>query len=175
MRRLRTLIAPVALTALVAAALAGCGMPPDMKENGRPIPSPQPVVSATGLPPVLVSTPPSASASPLPSGSAPGTGPSFSEAYYVNCLGQPSGDQVIATIRAKTRLLPKTGAVLTTTGPLCSGGWQYTIVQATGKDPLVVVTKGLPTALTIVTAGSDVCTISVRTQAPAGLLAAANC
>jgi hypothetical protein len=142
---------------------AGCGKPPDLQEHGVPVPSPSIVPVASG--PTL----------PLPTTATPSAAATFSESYYVACLNNPSGDQVVAALRAKTKLLPKTGTVTVTTGPLCSGGWQYTIVQAPGKEPLVVVTKGTPTALQIVTAGTDVCTVTVRAQAPAGLLAAARC
>jgi hypothetical protein len=154
--------------ALGAALLAaGCGKPPDLlPPPGVPIPS----SSAQPSPTARLFPLPTVSASPTPSPAA-----TFSETYYVACLGTPSGEQVLAAVRKKTTLLPKTGTIGVTTGPLCSGTWQYTILQAPGKDPLLVVTKGAPTALTIVTAGSDVCTITVRTQAPAGLLAAASC
>lgn len=163
MPRLRLLV-PFALLGAVLAA-AGCGKPPDLlPQPGVPVPSPSGLPQPTRLP---LPTP---SGSPRPSPKA-----TFSETYYVPCLGQPSGEQVIATVRAKTRLLPRSGTIGVPTGPLCSGTWQYTILQAPNRDPLLVVTKGTPGALTIVTAGSDVCTITVRTQAPAGLLAAARC
>jgi hypothetical protein len=156
---------PLVLGAVALAA--GCGKPPDLQPRpGVPIPTSAAQPSPTGVPIPL----PSASRSPTPSPAA-----SFSETYYVACLGRPSGEQVVATVRAKTSLLPRSGTIGVPTGPLCSGTWQYTILQAPGKDPLLVVTKGAPTALTIVTAGSDVCTITVRTQAPAGLLSAARC
>ena len=161
MPRIRPL--PILAAALLPAALlaAGCGKPPDLREQGVPVPSPS-IAPTTDGPTLPVATSPTVTAT-------------FSETYYVACLGNPSGDQVIAALRAKTKLLPKTGTITVTTGPLCSGTWQYTIVQAPAKEPLVVVTKGTPTALQIITAGSDVCTIPVRTQAPAGLLAAARC
>lgn len=166
MPRLRLLV-PLALGAVALAA--GCGKPPDLQpQPGVPIPTSAPRPSATGRPTPLPSV--SASQSPTPSPAA-----SFSETYYVACLGRPSGEQVVAAVRAKTNLLPRNGTIGVTTGPLCSGTWQYTILQAPNKDPLLVVTKGTPTALSIVTAGSDVCTITVRTQAPAGLLSAARC
>jgi hypothetical protein len=159
------LLVPLTLGCVVLAA--GCGKPPDLlPPPGVPIPSSSAQPSPTGRPFPL----PTASGSPTPSPAA-----TFSETYYVPCLGAPSGEQVIAAVRKKTSLLPRTGTIGVPTGPLCSGTWQYTILQAPAKDPLLVVTKGAPTALTIVTAGSDVCTIAVRTQAPAGLLAAARC
>jgi hypothetical protein len=166
--RLRHLV-PLALGAVLLAA--GCGVPPDLQPKpGVAIPTTQPQPSPTGFGFPQPSASTTTSASPVPSPVA-----SFPELYYVPCLGRPSGEQVIATVRSKTRLLPRTGTISVTTGPLCSGTWQYTNLLAPNKDPLLVVTKGSPTALTIVTAGSDVCTIGVRTQAPAGLLAAARC
>ena len=53
--------------------------------------------------------------------------------------------------------------------PQCAGTWQYSVVTVTGRDPLAVVTRGAPTALTLVTAGTNVCTIPVRTSAPPGI------
>jgi hypothetical protein len=157
---------PLAVLGAVLAT-AGCGKPPDLRPApGVPVPSP------SGLPEPSRLPLPTLSPGGLP---APSPKASFAETYYVPCLGRPSGEQVIATVRAKTRLLPRSGAIGVPTGPLCSGTWQYTILQAPNKDPLLVVTKGAPTSLSIVTAGSDVCTITVRTQAPAGLLAAARC
>ena len=159
----RIRIALAVLGALLLAA--GCGKPPDLlPPPGVPVPSPSGLPEPTRLPL------PSPTVTPTPSPKA-----SFSEAYYVPCLGSPSGEQVIAAVRATSRLLPRTGTIAVTTGPLCSGTWQYTILQAPERDPLLVVTKGAPAALTIVTAGSDVCTITIRTQAPPGLIAAASC
>jgi hypothetical protein len=156
-------IAIIVIGALLLAA--GCDKPPDLQPPpGVPLPS----VTASPEPTRLAL--PSTTVTALPSPK-----PSFPELYYVPCLGAPSGEQVVATVRAKTKLLPQTGAIAVTTGPLCSGTWQYTILQAPNRDPLLVVTKGEPAALSIVTAGSDVCSIKVRTQAPAGLLAAASC
>lgn len=156
--------AALLLTLVAAVTAAGCGKPPDLRpQPGVPVPSPS--AQPTGRSPIAL---PSASASVS-------AAPTFSENYYVACLGSPSGDQVVAALRAKTKLLPRTGTVTATTGPLCSGSWQYTIVQAAGREPLVVVTKGAPTALQVVTAGTDVCTVTVRAQAPPGLLSAARC
>lgn len=78
-------------------------------------------------------------------------------------------------LRAKTKLLPKTGTIAVPTGPLCAGTWQYTILTVTGKEPLQVVTQGTPTALKLVTAGTDVCSVEVRTHAPVGIVSAARC
>ena len=42
-------------------------------------------------------------------------------------------------------------------------------------EPLQVVTKGAPWALTFVTAGTNVCTVDVRAGAPVAMLTTANC
>lgn len=59
-------------------------------------------------------------------------------------------------------------------GPFCSGSWQFATVQIAGEDPkeaeqLFVVTSGTPTALKVIEAGTDVCSIEVQTKAPPGI------
>jgi hypothetical protein len=44
-----------------------------------------------------------------------------------------------------------------------------------GREPLQVVTQGAPNALQLVTAGTEVCSVPVRTQAPSGILMVAHC
>jgi hypothetical protein len=61
------------------------------------------------------------------------------------------------------------------TGPLCAGTWQYTVVLVPNREPLAVVTRGRPGALELVTAGTNVCSIPVRTEAPIGIRTAATC
>jgi hypothetical protein len=57
-------------------------------------------------------------------------------------------------------------------GPFCAGGWQFFTVRL-GSDPdsepLQVVTRGKPDALTVVEAGADVCSEAVERDAPAGI------
>jgi hypothetical protein len=72
-------------------------------------------------------------------------------------------------------LLRSTDVVTARTGPLCAGTWQYTVLAVTGREPLQVVTKGPASALVLVTAGTDVCSVPVRTEAPAGIVSAAHC
>jgi len=43
------------------------------------------------------------------------------------------------------------------------------------QDPLQVITRGLPTSLQLVTAGTDVCSVSVRATAPAGIRTVTKC
>jgi hypothetical protein len=101
--------------------------------------------------------------------------PSFDEAAAVPCAGSPTGEQVIAALRRVAGLLPTTGTVTVRTGPLCAGSWQYTVVEVAGREPLQALTRGEPGALTVVTAGTDVCTVEVRAAAPAGILARTLC
>jgi len=59
-------------------------------------------------------------------------------------------------------------------GPYCSGSWQFTALEIAGKspdevEPLLVVTTGKPTALTLVEAGADVCSLRVQQDAPPGI------
>jgi hypothetical protein len=100
--------------------------------------------------------------------------PHFPEGYAVNCAGQPSVHQVVALLKDRGLLRP-TDVVTPRTGPLCAGTWQYTVLSVTGREPLQVVTKGPASALALVTAGTDVCSVPVRTEAPAGIVSAAHC
>ncbi|HKT02472.1 MAG TPA: hypothetical protein VJT31_23335, partial [Rugosimonospora sp.] len=109
--------------------------------------------------------------SAAPSVSAP---PSFAEASAVACGGYPAVGRIIALLR-RNQVVPASSALTASIGPLCAGGWQYTVFTSAGREPLQVVTQGAPASLTLVTAGTDVCTPLVQTQAPAGILAATHC
>jgi hypothetical protein len=91
------------------------------------------------------------------------------------CAGRPSISQVIAALRRDRDLLPANVTPRATTGPLCAGPWQYTVIDVSGHDPLQVVTRGSVDSLTVVTAGTYVCTPEVAGTAPPGILAAAHC
>jgi hypothetical protein len=132
-----------------------------------PSTSPRPSRAAAPAPPV---TRPPTSASPTRSPSPSG----FSEASVVDCAGKPSASQVIAVVR-RQQLIPSGAQASASLGPKCSGQWQYTVLTVTEHEPMQVVTKGPPTSLTFVTAGTDVCTVKVRAEAPVALLTAANC
>ncbi|MBV1852149.1 hypothetical protein [Catellatospora tritici] len=162
------------LAALAAAGLTGtvllggCGVPPELQPKpGAPVPQPSTPATSTGLPPGF-SMPPTV---------PPSTGPSatFSEITATLCQGRPSADQVISTLRHTTSILPGSGTVTVVTQPMCAGTWQYTVLSVTGREPLQVVTKGAPGKLTVVTAGTDICTIEVRNFAPAGIRLTAGC
>ena len=78
-------------------------------------------------------------------------------------------------VRRSGGLLPRTGVVSVLKDPLCAGTWQYTIFAVPQKEPLQVVTRGTPGRLSLVTAGTNVCSITVRTYAPPGIRNAALC
>jgi hypothetical protein len=134
-----------------------------------PTSSPLPPPPALNAPdPATPPAPPSATtATPSPTG--------FSESYVVPCHGRPSAAQVISAVRRHGSLLTPGASVTATTGPLCSGIWQYTVLVVPDHEPLQVVTKGAPSALQFVTAGTNVCTVDVRAGAPVALLTTANC
>jgi hypothetical protein len=86
----------------------------------------------------------------------------------VSCAGYPSRAQVLTLLTGSAGLIPQgTGTVKV--GPLCAGTWQYTTVEVPNRDMLEVITKGAPNALVLVTAGTNVCNIPVRTSAPIGI------
>jgi hypothetical protein len=150
--------------------LLGCGRPPEL-DPGPGTPVPRPLTSATPTPSPSV-IPPSP---PFPPSATGSVAPTFSEAYAVSCAGYPSGEEVIALLRRTPGLLSRSVRVTVRTGPLCAGSWQYTVVAVAGREPLAAVTRGRPGALRLVTAGTDVCSIPVRTGAPAGIRDAAAC
>jgi hypothetical protein len=145
---------------LVGVALVGCG------RSGGPQAVPTTPPAALPPSPVRASSAPVAAVAPSTAG--------FPTAYAVDCAGRPTAEQVVALLRG-SKVLSATAAVTPSTQPLCSGTWQYTAFNVTGLGPLEVVTRGEPAALQLVTAGTDVCTATVASQAPPGIRAIARC
>lgn len=134
-----------------------------------PVPtgSGSPVSPGTTLPPGFTpppTTPPSVDPAPT-----------FGEDLAVACNGRPDASVVISLVRRSGALPSGGGQARASTGPLCAGTWQYTVLTVPGKEPLQVVSTGAPGALKLVTAGTDVCTVDVKAGAPAGILQAASC
>ncbi len=149
--------------------LTGCAprVPAVYAPSRSPVPQPSvPATTSAALPPPVLPLP-----SALPSATSP-TG--FPDGTTASCAGRPGADRVIALVRAKG-MVDGTRTVSAQVGPLCAGTWQYTVLVVPGREPLQVVTKGPPTALVLVTAGTDVCTDQIRASAPAGIVAAAHC
>jgi hypothetical protein len=153
--------AGVAITlAAVAALLAGCGPPPDLAPTPEaPLPGP-----TTPAPPTV----------PVPSPPGPVPSDTADTSIAVSCAGRPGGSEVLALLRDDD-VLPEGTEAAVADGPLCAGDWQFTVVRVPGLDPLQVITSGPPDDLTLVTAGTDVCTIEVLVHAPPGIRSAAGC
>ncbi|MEU5907993.1 hypothetical protein ABZ780_26930 [Micromonospora sp. NPDC047467] len=160
---------PVLLTLLAIVALTGCGAPPELRQPaGVPQPTgtptaPGPTGAPTGSPTAVPSAPPVGAPSATPDADLVATA----------CRNGPTGQQVVRLLRGRAAVLPDNVQVKVRTGPLCATDWQYTVVEVTGHEELQVVTRGRPTALELVTAGTDVCTIEVRAAGPAGIRALA--
>ncbi|MGI5246174.1 hypothetical protein [Dactylosporangium sp. CA-139066] len=169
MRTAATVLAIVGLGCLLSACRHS-------SDSAPPVPAPS-LLSQEPLfpvaPPTTAEAPrtqapsPSRSASPSPAG--------FSDQYVTYCNGKPSGEQVIAAVRLTRGNLPAGSGVSVQKQPVCSGVWQYTVLSVADSEPLRVITKGSPTALTVVTAGTDPCTADVRLNAPPAFLAAVDC
>jgi hypothetical protein len=164
---------PLTCAVLLACGVlsAGCGTPPELSDPRR---TAAPAASAAAPIAAVTSTPPPSPVRPpatSPSSSAAAT--TYAEATAVACRGTPSGAQVIALLRGSAGLLAAGTKATVLRGPLCAGTWQYTVLQVSGREPLQVVTSGLPPRLTLVTAGTDVCNIQVRTAGPIGIRTAA--
>jgi hypothetical protein len=145
-----------------ALLVAGCGAPPQPEQPAGPT-SP-PATSGTSAPSAPGPAP------GLPGGPPPGP----EDPFAVDCAGEPDQTDVVDLLRAEG-LLEAGSEVRVVTGPLCAGDWQYAVVAVPDLDPLQVVTRGEAGALELVTAGTDVCTVEVRIQAPVGIRDAAAC
>lgn len=155
----------VALAGVALVVAAGCSptaVPPPGLPVGPASPPPRPIFSPS--PPPVAGPPPSL---------AIGPSARFAEGAAVDCAGYPSSAPVIALLRNKGVVGRRT-SVTVRQGPLCAGSWQYTVVVL-GGQALQVVTMGAPSRLKLITSGTYVCTAEVLTQAPAGILTAAQC
>ncbi|MET7418124.1 hypothetical protein [Dactylosporangium sp. NPDC005555] len=170
---MRTAAAVLAIVSL-GCLLSGCTRSHD--DEGPLLPTVSPLPART-LSPTPVGTPnvPPARTTAAPSASrSPSTLP-FSDAYVSQCNGRPTGEQVIAAVRKARPGLPTGSGLTVKTGPLCAGVWQYTILTVTNSEPLQIMSKGAPASLTIVTAGTDPCSVEVKATAPLALLRTADC
>ncbi|MFC8845653.1 MULTISPECIES: hypothetical protein [unclassified Micromonospora] len=156
----------IALLAVLAVTLAGCGTPPELRRPGT---------GATGSPgptPPASAPPTGASAPVTPPVAGPPTTPG-SDLVAGPCRDGPSADRVVALLRGPSGVLSRSVAVRVGDGPLCAGDWQYTVLRVTGHEELQVISRGWPGDLELVTAGTDVCTIEVRVAGPPGIRALA--
>jgi hypothetical protein len=90
------------------------------------------------------------------------------------CRNGPTAAQVLAELDGAPGI-PADVELTITDGPFCAGTWQFATAErkpdASGRtfDPLLVVTRGKPSALTLVEAGADVCSDIVQRDAPPGI------
>ncbi len=151
---------------IITGGVAGCG-----RSGGTQALPPSAVPAAPADSPSAVPSSPDPASPSLP---AVSSAAGFPTAYAVPCAGQPSPDQVLALLRT-SKALPANATATVTSGPLCSGTWQFTALDVTGLGPLQAITRGTAPALELITAGTDICTTAVKTQAPAGILAITRC
>ncbi|MEV0132306.1 hypothetical protein AB0H83_28055 [Dactylosporangium sp. NPDC050688] len=170
---MRTAAAVLAIVSL-GCLLSGCTR--SGGDSGPLLPPVSPP-AARSVSPTPVSTPnvPLGRTTPARSASASPSQLPFSEAYVSQCNGRPTGEQVVAAVRRARPGLPGGNGLTVKTGPLCAGVWQYTVLTVTGSEPLQVMSKGAPATLTVVTVGTDPCTVEVKATAPPALLSAASC
>jgi hypothetical protein len=76
------------------------------------------------------------------------------------------------TLLKRRGLLPSSYRAQGAVGPLCAGTWQW-IGLDTSNGPLQAVSQISGNTLSLVTAGTDVCSIEVRAGAPTGVRAIA--
>ncbi|WP_309223748.1 hypothetical protein [Micromonospora sp. CP22] len=156
-RPYRRLAGVAVLTVLLT---AGCGEPPEVRDSGGRLPTQAATTSPSSSPtssfdalPEVVPTLPSAD---------PGL-------VAVACTGEPSAQRIIELVRGRRGLLPGNARVSVRSGPMCAADWQLTVLDVAGYEPLQVVTRDRAGTLSLVTAGTDVCTAEVRVASPAGI------
>ena len=173
--------------------LAACGKPPEPPLSGPPeargsagsasaLPSgytaPVPLPTTGGLPPGTLPTVPYVPPATLPpvvtttTTPPPTTTPTSTVPPAPKCRSGPTKALVLAVLKGLPGIPEQELAVAD--GPFCSGSWQFATVQIAGEDPkdaeqIFVVTTGTPTALKVIEAGTDVCSVEVQTKAPAGI------
>ena len=146
------------------------GLPPGgLPSGGLPSGYPAGALPPGGVPTVAAPTYPTPAAtrpipSPSPTRSTPPPAPV--------CRSGPSKQQVLGVIKGKPGI--PTRPLELRFGPYCAGSWQLSIIGIVGEtadeeEQLLVVTSGRPAALTLVEAGTDVCTDRVEDDAPAGI------
>lgn len=157
----------------------GPGSPP-APGSAYPLPSgltaPGPVPTG-GFPPATLPTVPYVPPATLPQVTTTTTPPSTTRPTSTvppapRCGSGPSAAQMLAVLEGMSGMPDRELAVAE--GPFCSGSWQFAVVQIAGEDPknaerLFVVTTGTPTALKVIEAGTDVCSVDVQSKAPAGI------
>lgn len=196
-RHARGGVLPVAgvLAALTLTLLAACGeppappltAPPEEPGNGSaPASALPPSGVMPGLPPTMppvvpTTYPPAGPVYPTypafptyPAATTPPTttSPTPAPSPAPRCGSGPTKEQVLTAVKGRPGVPAADLKVID--GPFCSGTWQFTVVQiaqadADSAEPLLVVTKGKPPTIQVIEAGTDVCSVKVRNEAPTGI------
>jgi hypothetical protein len=180
------------LVAVATVLVSACGEPPEQLPTSPPYVAPSSARPSGGRPAGLppAGTPPPVVTAPAPTlpdanpalppyayptgTTTPATtvSPTPTPSHAAKCPGTPTKAQILALINGKPGI---PNAVLRVeTGPYCSGAWSFTTVEITGQDddeldPLMVLTTGKDSALTLVAAGSEVCSDRTQHDAPPGI------
>jgi hypothetical protein len=173
----------IPLLAGLLVLLSACGEPPQALPTAPPyVPAsaasvapvteipPAPTVAT--LPPVPTATLPPPIYTTVPATVPTTTSPTPTPAHAPACLGEPTGVQILAKLKSREGVPTKPLKV--DQGPFCSGDWSFTTVEIDGQneddlEPLMVLATGKGATLTVLAAGSDVCSNRVQTEAPAGI------
>ncbi|WP_305787289.1 hypothetical protein [Symbioplanes lichenis] len=133
--------------------------------GGLPTTPAWPTLPTTTTTPVY--TPPVTPTTTIPTPATPTQSPA------PRCTAGPTAAQVIAVVKGTAGIPDRPLKVVD--GPSCSGSWQFSVMEIEAAnagdkyEPLSVVTKGQPAALQLVEAGTDVCSLVVQSEAPAGI------
>jgi hypothetical protein len=169
------------------ALLTACGSPPQPLPTSPPYTAASAAPSSFGpaLPTLGQSLPTLGQPLPTPTGAMPyptyavptvatttnlaTRSPTPTPAHAAKCTGQPTGAQILTLIKGEDGVPGDPLSIYQ--GPFCSGVWSFATVEVTGKnedevEPLMVIATGKGNTLTLVAAGSEVCTDPVQTGAP---------
>jgi hypothetical protein len=179
---------------LAAGLVTGCGAPPRPMPTAPPrvdgtgspgtsgsaypsgiVPTGLPTPPAGGLPTTVPGLPAGGYPPPVvPTTTTTTVRPTSTVKPAPKCTKGPTAEQILAELTGAPGV-PADVELTVTDGPYCAGTWQFATVErkpdAAGQkfDPLLVVTRGKPSALTLVEAGADVCSDVVQKDAPPGI------
>ncbi|MET8150048.1 hypothetical protein ACIBSW_36135 [Actinoplanes sp. NPDC049668] len=187
-------LVPVAGVLAALTLLAACGKPPEPPLSAPPDAPGNASAEASALPPSgVVPGLPTGLPTVLPTAGVP-TYPTAGVPTYPTattlptitttpttvrptpaprCVNGPTSQQVLTAVKGRPGVPATELKVID--GPFCAKTWQFTIVQIatadanTPAEPLLVVTKGSPAKIKVIEAGTDVCSVKVRTEAPTGI------
>lgn len=152
---------------LTATGAAGCNATPPPEPQGSPTPSAaSPSPALPGQPGDASPSQPNDAMPPVPQPTSPAA------ATAAKCQDRPTPSEIITLLRQQDAIATDP-RIKVSTGPLCVGDWQYTVMDIPNADPLQVVTRLTDGKLVYVTAGTDIC--DELAGAPPAIRTAAHC